>query len=326
MIRMALIGCGSVSRDHLTSLRTLRDRFRLEWAVDVNEEAARRVADEWGCRWATDYRRALDDPEVDAVDIATPHHLHAEMAVTSAEAGKHIFLEKPMATTLEDADRIIGAAERAGVVLMVGYVFRYRPAFRMLHDIVEEGRYGRPFLAHGLMEVYGPHFLAPWMKRKDQLGGGALFSAGGHLLDLMIWNFGEVKRAFSLGENKMLNMEGEDTAVAGFLFEGGGLGNIIETWAVKHNRYVGLLEVYCEEAVLRASLGGWPPDVRTRLVVYGEKEEVLIDRPGGWEFDGEFLHFAECIEEGKVPLTDGREARKSLEGILMAYRTEELIR
>ncbi|HID12013.1 MAG TPA: Gfo/Idh/MocA family oxidoreductase [Candidatus Latescibacteria bacterium] len=179
MIHLALIGCGSISRDHLMALRVLGDRFRLIWVVDVDEEAARRVADEWGCRWTTDYRRVLEDPRVDAVDIATPHHLHAEMAVASAEAGKHIFLEKPMATTLEDADRIIAAADRAGVVLMVGYVFRYRPAFRRLHDMVADGRYGRPFLAHGLMEVYGPHFLAPWMKRKDQLGGGALFSAEG---------------------------------------------------------------------------------------------------------------------------------------------------
>jgi len=325
MIHLALIGCGAISRDHLMAFRALEDRFRLIWAIDVDERAAKKVAGEWGCRWATDYRRALEDPRVDAVDIATPHHLHAEMAVASAEAGKHIFLEKPMATTLKDADRIIAAADRAGVVLMVGYVFRYRPAFRKLHDLVEEGRYGRPFLAHGLMEVYGPHFLAPWMKRKDQLGGGALFSAGGHLLDLMIWNFGEVKKAFSLGENRMLDMEGEDTAVAGFSFEGGVLGNIVETWAVKYNRYVGLLEVYCEEAILRASLGGWPPEVRTRLVVHTDRDEVLMDCPGGWEFDGEFLHFAECIEEGKTPLTDGREARKSLEGILMAYKSEELL-
>src|SRR5438876_10143436 len=101
-IRLALVGCGGIARGHIQAYKALAGQCRLEYCVDVDEEKPRAFAAEGGCRWSTDYESILD--QVDAVDIATPPHLHAPMAIAAAGRGKHVLTEKVMATRLEDAD------------------------------------------------------------------------------------------------------------------------------------------------------------------------------------------------------------------------------
>src|SRR5262249_10115602 len=98
-VRIALIGCGGIAKGHVAAYDALRDVCELRWCVDVDEEKARAAARAAGCGWQTDYAAVLDD--VDAVDICTPPHLHAPMAIAAASRGKHVLTEKVMATTLE---------------------------------------------------------------------------------------------------------------------------------------------------------------------------------------------------------------------------------
>jgi predicted dehydrogenase len=101
-VRIALIGCGGIARGHIDAYAHMPDRCELVYCVDTEVEKARRFAEQGNCRAATDYLQVLDD--VDAVDICTPPHLHAPMAIAAASRGKHVLTEKVMATRLEDAD------------------------------------------------------------------------------------------------------------------------------------------------------------------------------------------------------------------------------
>jgi predicted dehydrogenase len=136
-VRIALIGCGGIARGHVEAYARMGDRCRLEVCVDVDAAKARAYAERAGCRWATDYREVLDG--VDAVDVCTPPHLHAPMAIAAAGRGKHVLTEKVMATTLADADEMIRVAAAGGVRLMVAYVTRFDPAWIALHDAVQAG-------------------------------------------------------------------------------------------------------------------------------------------------------------------------------------------
>ena len=187
-VRIALIGCGGIARGHVEAYARMGDLCRLVACVDPDEAKAKAYAAQAGCRWAADYREVLD--EVDAVDICTPPHLHAPLAIAAAGKGKHVLTEKVMATTLEDADEMIRVADASGVRLMVAYVTRFDPAWITLHDAVQGGAAGRPYLVAG-RTAHHPS-LASWRASWETFPMGALLSHGCHYVDQMIWNFGDI--------------------------------------------------------------------------------------------------------------------------------------
>src|SRR4029453_8514714 len=139
-LKLGMIGCGWFAPFHVKALQQLRDRVSVIWAADPDTTRASRIAAAIGDRPLANYRDAL--PEVDAVDILVPHHLHHPIAVDCLNVGRHVLLEKPIATTLQAADEIIVAADRNHRTLMVAYPHRYRPSLRALKQAIDSGRYG----------------------------------------------------------------------------------------------------------------------------------------------------------------------------------------
>jgi predicted dehydrogenase len=324
-VRIALIGCGGIARGHVEAYARMGDLCRLVACVDLDAAQAKAYAAQAGCRWATDYREVLD--EVDAVDICTPPHLHAPMAIAAAGKGKHVLTEKVMATTLEDADEMIRVAEASGVRLMVAYVTRFDPAWIALHDAVQAGGAGRPYLVAG-RTAHHPA-LASWRASWETFPMGALLSHGCHYVDQMIWNFGDVAAASSVGANTVrgAGLAREDTAVAIFRFQNGILGNYICSWASEHVDCGNEMSVYGTDGFLQ--LRFLPDGVRRVVRVVGRETEVLYEhdprtaQEGPKNFVGECEHFVDCIVNGKEPLTNGRESRKSMAAILAAYQGDD---
>ncbi len=125
-VGVAVVGCGGVSGGHLSAYAA-NPRARLVATVDARPELAEAAAHKWGAaRWYAAVEEALADPEVRVVDLCLPHHLHAPIAIQAADAGKHVFVEKPIANTLEEADAMIAACRRAGVLLLVDQTKRYQ--------------------------------------------------------------------------------------------------------------------------------------------------------------------------------------------------------
>jgi predicted dehydrogenase len=172
-LRIAMIGYGFMGRAHTNAYKRLTDFFPvprrpvLQVACGRNEEKARAFASTWGyARVETDWRRAVEADDVDLIDICAPNDMHAEIAIAAAQAGKMVLCEKPLARTLEEAEAMVEAVERAGLPNMVWYNYRRVPAIALAKQLVDEGRIGRPF-------HYRTNFLQDWTISPDVPQGGA---------------------------------------------------------------------------------------------------------------------------------------------------------
>ena len=203
-IRVGIVGCGRISDLHEMGYRG-RDDARIVAVCDAKRKRAQEKARAWGIesdKVYTDYEKLLADPEIDLVELLVPHHLHAGMTVAACRAGKHVSVQKPMALSVAEADQMIQAAERAGVVLRVyeNFVF-YEPHVRA-KEMIEAGEIGEPQMIRlhvntGTADTGWKVPLSAWAWRFDEqrCGGGPLiFDHGYHLFSLARYLMGEVER------------------------------------------------------------------------------------------------------------------------------------
>jgi predicted dehydrogenase len=201
-VKVAIVGCGRISDLHEMGYRG-REDARIVAVCDMKRKRAQEKARAWDVEKVyTDYHKLLADPEIDLVELLVPHHMHASMTVAACEAGKHVSVQKPMALTVAEADRMIAAAESAGVVLRVyeNFVF-YEPHVRA-KQMIEAGEIGEPQMIRlhvntGTADTGWKVPLSAWAWRFDdkRCGGGPLvFDHGYHLFSLARYLMGEVER------------------------------------------------------------------------------------------------------------------------------------
>ena len=186
-MRIGLLGCGTIAYwSHLPALRRMRGAT-LVAAADPDagaRERAGRLARVPVCARADEL---LGRADVDAVVICAPTRLHAELAVACAEAGKHFYLEKPIATTAEDARRVLEAAAQAGVIGAVGFNRRHHPLHQQARALLRAGRIGRVVAVQTAFCEPTPPAVMPAWKRHRSTGGGVLLDLGSHHIDLLRW-------------------------------------------------------------------------------------------------------------------------------------------
>jgi myo-inositol 2-dehydrogenase/D-chiro-inositol 1-dehydrogenase len=197
-VSIGLIGCGNIARSaHLPAMARLADRVRLVAAADVNVQAAAAAAAPWSAAVHTDYRAVLDRPDIEAVVIATPEFMHAEQVVAAAQAGKHVLCEKPMCRTLAEADRMLEACRRAGVVLLIGHSRRFTRRYMEVRQTLDRGAIGEVRLLRENERRTSTHMARMgqagirwtpqhWTGNPD-LGMGVTLSHGIHEVDLLRW-------------------------------------------------------------------------------------------------------------------------------------------
>ncbi len=204
-IRAAIVGCGRISDLHQLGYRG-REDARLVAVCDANKGRARQKAKEWGVEKVySDYAQVLEDKEVDLVELLTPHHLHCPMTVQACQAGKHVSVQKPMALSAAEADEMIAAAAKAGVMLRVYETFvYYAPAVRA-RQMIEAGEIGelravRMHVSTGTADTAWKVPLSAWLWRfnEKQSGGGPMvFDHGYHLFSLAYYLGGPVERVYA---------------------------------------------------------------------------------------------------------------------------------
>ena len=226
----AIVGPGKVAAIHARALTEIpQSRFVGVWGR--SRERTRAFASEYGVQAYTDLEAMVQDPAVEMVVICTPHPQHAEEAITAARAGVHVLVEKPMAVSTAECDRMIAAAAAGGVKLGVISQRRWYEPVQRVKAAIEAGKIGRPIL--GMVTVLGwrgPEYYAmdEWRGTWAGEGGGVLVNQTSHQLDLLQWLMGPVEEVFGYWAN--LNhptIEVEDTAVAALHFANGALGNIV---------------------------------------------------------------------------------------------------
>jgi predicted dehydrogenase len=204
-VRVGVVGCGRISDLHQLGYRG-QTSGRIVAVCDTRRKRAREKAKAWGVeKMYADYQELLEDPEVDLVELLVPHHLHAEMTVSACEAGKHVSVQKPMALCAAEADRMIQAAEGAGVVLRIYENFRFYPPYVRAKEMIDGGEIGEPQMIRmhvgtGKSETEWKVPLSAWMWRfnEEKCGGDPLvFDHGYHLFSLAHYLMGEVERVYA---------------------------------------------------------------------------------------------------------------------------------
>lgn len=246
-LRVGLIGTGFMGKTHALAWRNLRavmgdgPEVLLETLCDQPADKAARLAEQFGFARATgDWRAVMADPDIDVVSITTPNNLHRDMALAAIAAGKHVWCEKPMALTLEQAQEMEAAARAKGVVTMVGYNYIHNPAFTHAVRLVNEGAIGRIVHFRGWVDedYQADGELAwTWRARLADAGLGALGDMGCHLVSMTLALCGPVAslvadmqtvhdtRPLPDGSGRA-PVENEDTATALLRFANGAHGSI----------------------------------------------------------------------------------------------------
>lgn len=213
-IRIGLIGAGGMGKAHAAAFTNIPLVFGnepgrpvLEIVADVDAKALERWAAEFGfARWTTNWREVVDDPRVDVVDITTPNALHAEMAIAAAEAGKHIYCEKPLATTSADAARIVAAVAKAGVISIVGFNYLKNPAQAFARQLIESGDLGEITLFRGTFDqdfLANPDVPFSWRLDRSQAGTGALGDLGSHTIAFAQFLVGDIVEVCGLNATRI---------------------------------------------------------------------------------------------------------------------------
>jgi predicted dehydrogenase len=191
-LRCAVIGVGGIGLDHLNSLIHTH-RAAAVAISEINTVRAREAMERYKIpRNYADYHDLLDQPDIDAVIIALPNHLHARVAIDALKARKHVLLEKPMATNAKDAARILETAKNAKRVLMVAQNFRFNRHAQLVRQIVQRGELGEIYHGRAFwLRRSGIPRIGSWFTQKQQAGGGCAYDIGVHMLDLCLHLMGD---------------------------------------------------------------------------------------------------------------------------------------
>lgn len=227
-LRYGVIGVTGIGRYHIQ--RALEDdRLQLTALVDVNEEALRAATTGRDVRVFADYRDMLAAGVVDAVSIATPHHLHAEIGLTCLRAGVHIFLEKPFANRLSEVDEMLAEADSRKLKISVGHQYRLHHSPQTMKRIIDSGQLGRIMQVLWTWAEFRPEIYYArdaWRKSWRQAGGGLLMNQASHDLDLICWLFGRPEVVSAEVVNQLHNMQLDDAFSASVVFQGGVLATL----------------------------------------------------------------------------------------------------
>jgi len=287
----------------------IRRSGRLEIAACFSRSKDKRsaFAEKYGCRAAPSYESLLDDPSIEAIVNTTPNNLHRETTCAAARAGKHVFLDKPIANTVADARAITDACRRANVVLAIGYQRRREGVFRWIRQQIDAGEFGKLVNAEANIsrDRLGKIDLSSWRYTAEGMPGGVMLQIGIHYVDVLEYLMGPVKTVS--GMVAQLVLPGDNPDVASLVLEhaSGALSTVNASYASASEHYV--LNLYGKEASAYYDLhqglrflrrGAGPPQVVT-----APKVDALVD---------ELEEFARAVRGEGRPEMSGERATASL--------------
>jgi len=255
MTGIGIIGAGHFGGVHARALAGLPGATLVAACRNDADGIAAFVAEHGGTPY-TDWRALLDDPAVNAVVIATPHHLHRDVTIAALSAGKHVLLEKPMASTLAECDAIIAGAERSTAKLMIGHVTRYFLPMQVATDFLATGAIGKPVTGtSAFIKLWMESNRQPWHLEKAA-GGGMLMTAGIHALDRLVFLMGgQVASVSAMMAATFHQQEADDIALINLRFADGRFGHVGSV-GYSNGAVTSALQLVCENGVLDIDLNG----------------------------------------------------------------------
>lgn len=341
-IGVGMLGYAFMGKAHTNAFKTIPYMMypppaipKLVGIAGRNEEAVAEAARRYGYDgYYTDWRDMIEDDRIDLFDNGGPNNIHAEPSIAAAEAGKHVFCEKPLARNAEEAKMMLDAVEKAGVKNMVAFNYRFVPAIRQAKELIDSGALGRiyHFRAVYLQEWIMPHFGTPkiWRLDKEVAGSGAIGDLGAHIIDLGRFLVGEMSSVSAMtrtfieerplpDESGTGKVDVDDAFVAAIAFENGAIGTLEASRFAAGRKNHEVLEINGEKGSIRFNL-----ERMNELEVFWVGEEpretqgfhnILVSEPFhpwwenwwpqghiiGWEhtFVHEITHLLDCIVNDK---------------------------
>ena len=332
-VKFGIIGCGMISNWHAQAVNEIPGA-ELYGVTDVYEPARIAFAEKYGVHAYESVDALLAEPEIDVVCICTPSGLHAPLAISCANAGKSIVVEKPMAITREEIAGIFEACERNHVKMGVISQLRFAPAIQAAKKAVDSGILGKIVVADLSMKFFRSqeyYDKGGWRGTWKMDGGGALMNQGIHGIDILQHLMGPVECVSAITRTLARNIEVEDTAVAILEFENGALGQIVGTTSVCPGsaRTIeicgdrGTIELE-EDSIVRWEIEGQEPPAD--IVIGRESENDTFSNPGNFSIDGhvrQLSDMVDAIKNDRMPMVNQNDGRKPVEIILSIYESSK---
>ncbi|MBL1102596.1 inositol 2-dehydrogenase [Streptomyces coffeae] len=319
-VSVGLLGAGFIGGLHMTNIRRHIPGLDLRVVADPAPRARQEV-EALGVKHVEDWRAVVDDPSIDAVVVCSPAEDHPEHVAAAAAAGKHIYCEKPIALTVEGADAAIGAAERAGVLLQLGFNRRFDPNFAAMRERVERGAVGRPLIVR--ITSRDPELPPSSYTRAP---GKMLMDTTIHDFDMARFLAGEEiveVSAFSaaLIDTHAAEVNDADTATVMLRFASGAVG-VIDNCRKATYGYDQRAEVHGAEGLLRTDN---VTELTTVLADQGGFHHAPLPRFFPERYAASFVRaladFADAIENNTPPAVSGWDGRQALVAALAAHRS-----
>lgn len=326
-IRVGIVGCGRISKNHFGSVEKHTDHMELAAVCDIDGDRLAGHQQKYGVPGYQNLERMLKEAKLDLVSICTPSGLHPEQVIQCAHTGIHVLTEKPMATRWQDALRMIKACDKARVRLFVVKQNRRNSTLQLLKRAVDEGRFGRIYMVH--LNVF-------WTRPQDyydsakwrgtwELDGGAFMNQASHYVDLLDWLIGPVASVQAMTGTLARNIEVEDTGVLNVRWRTGALGSMAVTMLTYPKNMEGSITILGEKGTVR--VGGmavnetqhW--DFEDACDYDADVTEASYQTTSVYGF-GHPLYYKNVVDvlRGDAePEVDGREGLKSMEVLIAAY-------
>ncbi|WP_276953818.1 Gfo/Idh/MocA family protein [Helicobacter rodentium] len=335
MLGVALLGCGRIAVRHAQLLSSGEIAgAKLVCVCDIDKSRAESFGKKHNVPYFADLDSMMKEcgDKIDIVSILTPSGCHAQNTLEVAPYKKHIIVEKPMALTLEDADKMIESCDRFGIRLFVVKQNRYNLPVQKLREALEAGRFGK--IVMGSVRVRWCRDNA-YYKQDSWRGtwaqdGGVFTNQASHHIDLLEWMLGDVESVFAKSRTALSDIETEDTGVAVLRFKNGALGVIEATTATRPKDLEGSLSILGELGSVE--IGGFAVNEIKHWnftnAMESDKEvmeKYSVNPPNVYGFGHKeyYLHVVDSILNGTKALVDGLEGRKSLELIVAMYESIE---
>ncbi len=336
-MKYALIGCGRIAVNHMKA--AINNNLEIVAVCDIREEKMEELLAKYGLekdasiKRYTDYQKMIEDLKPELASIATESGIHAEIALNCIEKGVNLIIEKPMAMSIEDADKIIDLADKKNVKVSACHQNRFNVAIQKLRKALEDGRFGK--LSHGSIHVRwnrnaGYYEQAPWRGTWEQ-DGGALMNQCIHGIDLLRWMMGdEIEEIYGATRQQFHDyLEAEDVGMAVIKFRNGAIGTIEGTTNVYPKNLEETLYIFGENGTVK--IGGtstnnidvWDFSVETEEDKENKGLEEETSNVYGNGHTSLFADVMDAIENDRKPYVDAVAGRNALEVVLSIYKSQK---
>jgi predicted dehydrogenase len=335
MTAIGIIGAGNISQTHVRAAQAIPG-VTVSAVWGRSRDKAAQLAEPAGATPYDDFARFLSHRPMDVVAIGTPSGVHADQAIAAVERGLHVIVEKPVDTSLEQVDRLIAAADTAGVKVGVFFQDRLKPDIVRLQGLIASGALGTPILGSGRVKWYRPpdyYGGSRWRGTWALDGGGALMNQAIHTVDVLQWLMGPVARVSAHAATRLHRIEVEDTVAAAIEFTSGALG-VLEATTSVYPGYPRRVEITGSEGTaivegdtlvaldLKNDLKNDPKNAPAATAVAGPSisasSPVVADASAHQRIVEDFI---DAMRSNRAPVCDARSGRASVAIVQAIYRS-----